>query len=77
MNIAKFLRTAFFHRTPSVAASDMKERFTVTSGYFNVNFEVACEVEREVNYRCIRIIVELASVYINILQVIWLFNNLC
>ena len=55
----------------------MKERFTVMSGYFNVNFEVACEVEREVNYRCIRIIVELASVYINILQVIWLFNNLC
>ena len=46
--------------------------FTVTSVYFNVNFEVECQVNGYV-----RIIVELVSVCINILQVICLFNNLC
>ena len=39
-----------------------------------MNFEVAYEVECEVNYRYVRIIVELVSVYINILQVIWLLT---
>ena len=35
------------------------------------------EVEWEVNYCYVRITVELVSVFINVLQNIWLLNNLC
>ena len=46
-------KNSFFHGTPPVAASDLQERFAVTSVYFNVSFEVACEVQCEDNYRYI------------------------
>ena len=70
-------KNSFFSQNTSGGCFPPAGTFAVKSACFNVNFEVAYEVECEVNYRYVRIIVELVSVYINILQVIWLLNNLC
>ena len=62
-------KNSFFSQNTSGGCFWLVGAFVVTSVYFTVNFEIAYEVECEVNYRYVRIIVELVSVYINILAV--------